>query len=195
MSTEAGSLPEDVATLAALVREQLATIATQQRQLDQLKQYVERLLRDRYGPRSEKLDPNQLLLFENDNNDSPPPTAPLDEPSITIQEHKRRYQRSRKLPADLPRERVEHDLADAEKCCPGCGEIRQRIGSELSEQLEFVPASLKVIQSSSTVPSPASSRASPQVARLRRQTRRRVTVSRVPDRAWSPSQDNPTQRR
>jgi hypothetical protein len=43
----------------------LATIAAQQRELDQLKHYVERLLRDRYGPHSEKLDPNQLLLFEN----------------------------------------------------------------------------------------------------------------------------------
>jgi transposase len=41
---------------------------------------------------------------------------------------------------------VEHDLADFERLCPCCGETRQRIGCETSEQLEFVPAVLKVIE-------------------------------------------------
>jgi len=50
------------------------------------------------------------------------------------------------LPDHLPRETVEHDLSDDEKCCPECGEQRQRIGCERSEQLEFVPAVLKVLE-------------------------------------------------
>ena len=37
-------------------------------------------------------------------------------------------------------------LADSERLCPCCGETRQRIGCETSEQLEFVPAVLKVIE-------------------------------------------------
>ena len=51
-----------------------------------------------------------------------------------------------RLPDHLPREVVDHDLAEVEKSCPCCGETRQRIGCETSEQLEFVPAVLKVIE-------------------------------------------------
>jgi transposase len=49
------------------------------------------------------------------------------------------------LPASLPREEVRHELSPEQRRCPGCGEVRQEIGSETSEQLEFVPASYKVL--------------------------------------------------
>ena len=49
-------------------------------------------------------------------------------------------------PIICPREIVDHDRAEVEKSCPCCGETRQRIGCETSEQLEFVPAVLKVIE-------------------------------------------------
>jgi transposase len=52
----------------------------------------------------------------------------------------------RPLPDHLPREEVIHELTDEERTCPCCGKLRKEIGSEVSEQLEFVPASLKVIQ-------------------------------------------------
>jgi len=50
------------------------------------------------------------------------------------------------LPDHLPRIEVEHDLADDEKPCPCCGEVRHRIGREVSEQLEYLPASFKVLR-------------------------------------------------
>lgn len=50
------------------------------------------------------------------------------------------------LPADLPRETRLIDLADAEKTCPCCNGDLHKIGEEKSEQLEYVPASLKVIE-------------------------------------------------
>ncbi len=62
-----------------------------------------------------------------------------------MKSHVRRGGGRQELPPDLPRERIEHDLAEEQKCCPGCGELRQRIGAETSEQLEFIPASLKVL--------------------------------------------------
>jgi transposase len=37
-------------------------------------------------------------------------------------------------------------LSEEHKCCPECGEMRQRIGCETCAQLEFVPAMLKVIE-------------------------------------------------
>jgi transposase len=51
----------------------------------------------------------------------------------------------RPLPASLPREEVLHELAAEERRCPCCGDVRQEIGREMSEQLEFVPASFKVL--------------------------------------------------
>jgi transposase len=50
------------------------------------------------------------------------------------------------LPADLPRERVEIDLTEAEKACPSCHRTRVRIGSDNSERLDYRPASLFVRQ-------------------------------------------------
>jgi transposase len=39
-----------------------------------------------------------------------------------------------------------HDLAEAEKPCPCCGTLRVRIGQETSEQLEYEPAKLYVLE-------------------------------------------------
>jgi transposase len=50
------------------------------------------------------------------------------------------------LPDSLERIEIEHDLADGEKSCPACGEARQRIGQEVSEQIEYFPASFKVLR-------------------------------------------------
>ena len=49
------------------------------------------------------------------------------------------------MPASLPREEVLHELSAEERRCPCCGEPRPEIGRETSEQLEFVPASFKVL--------------------------------------------------
>jgi transposase len=50
------------------------------------------------------------------------------------------------LPEHLPREIIRHELTEAERACPCCGEVRQEIGVESSEQLELIPAQLKVLQ-------------------------------------------------
>lgn len=50
------------------------------------------------------------------------------------------------LPKDLPRETHIIDIADEEKICPCCkGELHQ-FGEETSEQLECIPATIKVIK-------------------------------------------------
>jgi transposase len=108
------------------------------------------LLRRFYGPRSEKFDPRQLLLFG-----LRVDQLPLDEPSLVAEAGealatrrvKNRHAHGRQqLPAHLPRIDVHHDLADTEKPCPGCGEVRSCLGQEISEQLEYLPASFKVLR-------------------------------------------------
>jgi transposase len=50
------------------------------------------------------------------------------------------------LPADLPRRRFEHTLSEAQRLCPDCGGVCQKFGEDISEQLDYQPASLFVNQ-------------------------------------------------
>ena len=111
---------------------------------------MDALLRRFYGPRSEKFDPTELLLFGIAVADQIP-VAPQTVEAESGQKlatrrinHKKHGRR--KLPENLPRIEIVHDLSDQEKACPCCGEQRACIGSETSEQLEYVPASLKVLK-------------------------------------------------
>jgi transposase len=111
---------------------------------------IDAILRRFYGPKSERFDPRQLLLFG-----LRVDAMPLDEPSlaeeageplVTRRVRNRHKHGRQRLPEHLPRIEVEHDLADAEKPCPCCGEMRHRIGQDVSEQLEYLPASFKVLR-------------------------------------------------
>ena len=50
------------------------------------------------------------------------------------------------LPANLPRERREHDLSEDEKQCPIHNVALARIGEKIREELEIIPAKVKVIE-------------------------------------------------
>lgn len=143
-------------SLLARIREeaadQIAKLkADHQAAIDEaVKAAVAAILRRYYGPRSEKFDPRQLLLFGDLME-----TAPIDEASVedeageklVTRRIKNRHKHGRQqLPEQLERIEIEHDLADDEKPCPCCGESRCRIGSEITEQLEYFPASFKVLR-------------------------------------------------
>jgi len=115
-----------------------------------LEHQLEQLLRRLYGRSAEKIDPNQLALFQNlleQMQPAAPATAPqpAPAPAANTQSSTNGHGR-RKLPTDLPRQRIVHDLPEDEKLCPCCGKMRQVIGEETSEQLEYVPAKLTVLQ-------------------------------------------------
>lgn len=50
------------------------------------------------------------------------------------------------LPASLPREERLIDIGEEQKICPCCQGALHRVGEERSEQLEYIPASIKVIE-------------------------------------------------
>jgi transposase len=64
---------------------------------------------------------------------------------LVVPEHTRRRPKRKPLPADLPRVEVIHDLSDAEKLCT-CGAELGRIGEEVCEKLDIVPAKIQVIR-------------------------------------------------
>jgi transposase len=133
-------LPEDVDTLQQMVMHLLADLDDLNKQLAWYKRYV-------FGRRSEQLDPSQLTLFEGlgAEAEEPPqetPVAALSSPKKRNGHHKGR----RPLPADLPRERIEHHPPQEELICSGCGHHKEIIGQEVTEQLDYVPASFVVRQ-------------------------------------------------
>ena len=74
----------------------------------------------------------------------PTEELPKEDSTITVT-YTRNKPKRRTLPDDLPREVIEYDISDADKQCD-CGCLKQRIGEEITEQLEIIPAQLKVIQ-------------------------------------------------
>ncbi len=147
MKKPADHLPDDVTLLKQMVRDQAETIRQSQQRIEKLEHYLELILRRQYGPRRERIDPNQLQLFEDtptaeESEDVPEEDAEDEEPA----ERQRRHGGRRKLPAELPRQRIEYELSDDQLPCPHCAGPRQKIGEDISEQLEFIPSALHVIQ-------------------------------------------------
>src|SRR5882757_665155 len=63
MVTAADPLPDDLETAHQLIRELLETLGQQIHLNAKLQHQLEQLLRHRYGRKSERVDPAQLLLF------------------------------------------------------------------------------------------------------------------------------------
>lgn len=132
-----------------------ATLQKQQRTIAQQEHTITQLLRRISGSRQERIDPDQLMLFTPDDlrvmaDDMTSAAAEHEVNSGEDEEQGPSCRRQkghgrRPLPASLPREEVRHELSPEERRCPGCGEVRQEIGRDTSEQLEFVPASFKVL--------------------------------------------------
>jgi transposase len=114
------------------------------------KAVVEALFRRYYGPRCERFDPRQLLLFGQMLSEHPLDEASIEDESgekVVTRRAKNRHKHGRgPLPEHLERIEIEHDLDEKDKACPACGNERRRIGAEVSEQLEYFPASFKVLR-------------------------------------------------
>ena len=70
MITPADPLPDDLETAHQLIRELLRTLAQQVHLNEKLQHQLEQLLRRRYGPKTERIDPAQLLLFAQEDPDT-----------------------------------------------------------------------------------------------------------------------------
>ena len=148
------ALVESQTQQAAVTEQFTATLASKDRQVAQLEHQIKLLLQRVRGSRQERIDPDQLLLFSLEElqeiarqlEQAGP--AESDFVEVTPARHRRRKTRGRvgPLPEHLEREIVRHELTTEQRCCPGCGELRHEISVEVSEQLELVPARLKVLQ-------------------------------------------------
>jgi transposase len=151
MITLADSLPDDLETAHQLIRELLETLAQQVHLNEKLQHQLEQLLRQRYGPKGERIDPAQLWLFaqeilaQAEPSPEPAPTAESAPPPAPRAPKKEGHGR-KPLPASLPRLPVLHDVPPEQRTCPDCGGQRACIGQDVREQLEYIPASLVVLE-------------------------------------------------
>jgi len=139
-------LPADAATLKSLVEGLFQTLTEKDRRIEQLGLQVEWLKRQLFGRRSEKLDPGQLALALDELS---VPEIPAQEPETekpVVQAALVKGHGRQRLPAQLRRERIEYHPPEAEQVCPDCSQQMARIGEEVSEQLEYTPASIFVIE-------------------------------------------------
>ena len=132
-------LPSDVASLRTLVEER-------DTEIQQLREYIRLLKSQRFGKSSERAHRDQLGLFNEVEQLLDAAAADeLDELSITISAHTRAKGGRRRLPAWMERVEILHDLSEAEKVCASDGTALVEIGRERSEQIEFIPATARVL--------------------------------------------------
>jgi transposase len=129
----------EITRLQATVAELLGVVADLRRQVEAQQAHIHKLVKLTFGPRGERVaGPTLFDDAPTDDSALVPSVEPAD-PSPARRGHGRRPK-----PADLPRERAEVDLSDAEKVCPCCAAVRVRVGREVSERLDYRPASLFV---------------------------------------------------
>lgn len=146
MSSRTGSLPSDPALLTRMV------LALQAENAD-LRVYADLLRLMIFGAKSEKmaaLEPAQIALDLGDLSDiatTGPAAANDDAPGSDAPQRRKRCAASRNmgaLPVHLPRR--EEIIEPKITICPCCNRALHRIGEDISEALDIVPALLRVIR-------------------------------------------------
>jgi transposase len=142
MDIDLANLPTDTEALQALVRTLVGDVKAKALKIAQLEARLAKLKRLQFGQSSEKLarEIEQLeleldaLQEEEGAQAAERPAAaeaPIDRP------------KRRPLPDHLPREEEVHEPSCA---CPNCGAEMRKLGEDVTEVLEYVPASFKVIR-------------------------------------------------
>jgi transposase len=138
----------DMQALKALVLAKQSELESRDTEIENLKLLILKLKRMHFGPRSEKIDHDikqlELRLEDLETNQSAAEPLPVQPATIALNLKAPRKPARRPLPAELPRE-VE-TIAPKQAACPGCGGTLRHLGEDVSETLEYVPASFKVIR-------------------------------------------------
>lgn len=137
-----GAVPHaELDALQTALKERDRRIEALQFEIAQLKRLI-------FGRRSEHLEKplhaDQIPLWTETPEDAPA-VSPVTFKTVVASPAKNQPKRTA-LPAHLPREIVVLPLSSEQRACPGCGNDRPVIGYESSERLDYVPATLKVIE-------------------------------------------------
>ena len=150
MTLDPAQLPDDIATLKAMVIAAEKKASDRGLEIEALKLTIAKLQRSTFGASSESgkklLDQLELQLAELEESVAEDKASEeVQAPSTTVTDEDTQPLKParRPLPGHLPRERVIHPAPTA---CAGCGGILRKLGEDITETLEHVPAQWKVIQ-------------------------------------------------
>ena len=148
MNDMSAELPNDIETLKSLLISTQKSLTDTRQENHRLQQLITLYEEERrlakahsFGPSSEQ-ESIQYYLF--DEAESSVEDEDKTEQATPVKAHQRRGGR-RPLPDYLPRIEIIHDLSEAEKRC-GCGCEKQQIGEVSTEQLDIIPAKVRVLK-------------------------------------------------
>ncbi len=152
MELDLAALPQDVDALHRLIRALSAKQTTErkalteaQAEIERLRLIVQKLQRQQFGRRAERLDEGQFELGLEDVSadigrvEQLLPTAPAADDPVARERSDRAS-----MPEHLEREELDLDLEV--KACPCCDGALHPAGETVSEMLDWVPARLRVIR-------------------------------------------------
>jgi transposase len=153
MTVDLSTLPDDVGALRAALAAMQAALdaerAERQRveeQNDRLRHFLSQLRRMQFGPRSEKLDQDQLNLALEDIEQAVAEgdaQSEKSDPEIKRTRSAERHQNRSALPPHLPR--IEIVIEPETTACLCCQGVMHVIGEDRSERLDIIPARYQVI--------------------------------------------------
>lgn len=130
----------------------IETIALQDKRIKELEQEntelhakIQQLLHERYSKKSEKI-PTEELPVVDEPIVTPEEAADIQEveAEISVSSYARKKPKRKPIPKEYPREVILHDLPEEQKVC-ACGTKLHCIGEEVNEQLDYIPAKIKVL--------------------------------------------------
>jgi transposase len=145
-SLDVSDLPDDPAVLKALLATERGLRTDLAEEVARLAAIVQAFKRAMFGPRSEKLDPAQLELALEDAEQEFAEARvekDADDPATKTARVSRRRANRGALPKHLPR--IETPVEPERLDCPCCGSDLHKIGEDVSERLDVIPAQFRVL--------------------------------------------------
>ena len=136
---EVAQLKQEVENLRAQLAQERSHNASLQ---EQIRLYLQR----RFTASSEKVSVDQLGLFNEAESIVAEEEESTSDTRVTVKAHKRTRKPRVSIPDEYPREEFVYDLPDSEKVCPHDGHELKVIGSDDHEQLDIIPAQIKVLR-------------------------------------------------
>jgi transposase len=142
MATSTAALQQENQVLRAQLEQKADQLEQKDLRIAQLEELIHQFKHHQFGASSEQTPPGQGRLFD----EGASLSESLNEKaaSVEVKAHARQRTRRPRLSDDLPRVDIVHDLSDAEKVCPQHGCDLAPMGEEISEQLQFIPATVQV---------------------------------------------------
>ena len=152
-----GSVMNDTTILPKTLDDLTALVVSQQKKLDHQSLFIEQLLEqiklaqhNRFGVKSEAISPDQLRLLLDEEQKGNPDRVDIDddvaEQAETAAPTKRTKRGRRALPAHLPRIEVKHTLDESACKCERCQKRMIPLSEKISEQLDIIPAKVRVLR-------------------------------------------------